>query len=98
MISPPSLGRRPRHEQPRQPRSRPRVPSRPRLPAAQRTTPPRGTPPPWFLRLVERKRAKRTLPFLAGVLLSSAIGPLGGAPFAPGGVGSTRALRNAGPV
>jgi regulator of protease activity HflC (stomatin/prohibitin superfamily) len=97
MKSPPSVGRRPRHEQPRQPRSRPRVPSRPRLPAAQRTTPPRGTPPPWFLRLVERKRAKRTLTFLAGLLLIVAIVAVSGARFAREDVGHVGVVRNGGP-
>src|SRR2546423_10953194 len=97
MISPPSLGRRPRHAQPRQPRSRPRVPSRARLPAARRTTSPRGAPPPWFLRLVERKRAKRTLTFLAGLLLIVAIVAVSGARFAREDVGHVGVVRNGGP-
>src|SRR5919198_2145993 len=95
MRPPASLRRRPRHESP--PARPPRIQSRPRMPAAEKTTTQRGAPPVWFLRLVERKRAKRVLTLFAGLLLLVAIIGVSGARFAREDVGHVGVVRNGGP-
>jgi regulator of protease activity HflC (stomatin/prohibitin superfamily) len=55
------------------------------------------TPPAWFLRLVERKRAKRAVTLLAGLLLLVAIVGVSGARFAREDVGHVGVVRNGGP-
>ncbi|MFL5827966.1 MAG: SPFH domain-containing protein [Thermoleophilaceae bacterium] len=96
MSSPSAAERRPRHESPRA--RPPRVASRPRLRAPKRDSDrPRGAPPAWFLRLVEKKRAKRIITFLAGLLLVVAIVGVSGARFARQDVGHVGVVRNGGP-
>jgi regulator of protease activity HflC (stomatin/prohibitin superfamily) len=67
------------------------------MPAAEKTTTQRGAPPVWFLRLVERKRAKRVLTLFAGLLLLVAIIGVSGARFAREDVGHVGVVRNGGP-
>jgi regulator of protease activity HflC (stomatin/prohibitin superfamily) len=67
------------------------------MPAAERTQAPRGTPPAWFLRLVERKRAKRGLTLFAGLLVIAAIIGVSGVRFAREDVGHVGVVRNGGP-
>src|ERR1700750_1529685 len=90
-----SLRRRPRHESPNA--RMPRVQSRPRMPAAERPASKPGTPPAWFLRVIERKRAKNVLTLVAGVLLIVAIIGVSGARFAREDVGHVGVVRNGGP-
>jgi regulator of protease activity HflC (stomatin/prohibitin superfamily) len=67
------------------------------MPAVEQPPPQRGTPPAWFLRLVERKRAKNVLTLVAGLLLLVAIIGVSGARFAREDVGHVGVVRNGGP-
>jgi len=67
------------------------------MPAAERPPSQRGAPPVWFLRLVERKRAKSVLGLIAGLLVLVAIIAVSGARFTREDVGHVGVVRNGGP-
>jgi regulator of protease activity HflC (stomatin/prohibitin superfamily) len=67
------------------------------MPAAQRALSERSEPPRWFLRLIDKKRAKSGVTLVAGVLLLAAIIGVSGARFAREDVGHVGVVRNGGP-